>query len=301
MIIVFGSINLDIMVPVGRMPASGETLLGGDCRISPGGKGANQAHAARLAGVEVTMVGKIGEDAFATAALAQLKDSGVDLRYVTRTPRATGCASIWVEPNGNSTIVVAPGANQDLKASDLDETALAEGSVLLLQQEVPVEENAKLAARARKQGLRVVLNAAPALQTPLELLDQVDDLIVNEIELRQVAEALGMSDVTDRDLPQCLARRARTRIIATYGADGLVHCDGARTTKLPAHKVKAVDTTAAGDTFVGVFCACVARQIPDEEALAFANRAAALSCTRTGAQVSQPRWDEIAASTTNQA
>lgn len=292
MIIVFGSINLDIMVPVERMPVPGETVLGGDCIMSPGGKGANQAHAARLAGADVALVGKVGGDAFAEPALTCLRAAGVDLGRVGRSAtHPTGCATIWVDAEGGSTIVVSPGANRGLKASDLDDETLARASLLLLQQEVPMDEMAEVAARAHRAGLRVVLNAAPAMPVPDGLLACVDDLIVNEIELRQIAASAGLGDAS----PAALASRTGTRVVATYGAQGLVHHHDGTELRLPAHAVEAVDTTAAGDTFVGVYCACLARGLAEADALGFANRAAALACTRRGAQASQPGWDEIAA------
>lgn len=293
MIIVFGSINLDITVPVERMPAPGETLLGGDCIMSPGGKGANQAHAARLAGAEVAMVGRVGGDGFAAPALARLEAAGVDLTRVGRSPRPTGCATIWVAPDGESTIVVSPGANLDAAADDLDDATLSRAKLLLLQHEVPLAENARLIARARRAGLRIVLNAAPAMPVPADVLEAIDDLVVNEIEIRQIAAAAGLDTEPADTLPGRVAKRLGAAVTATYGAAGLVHHDGVSETRLEACRIEPVDTTAAGDTFVGVFCACLGRGMAENEALELANRAAALCCTRHGAQAAQPRLEAI--------
>ena len=161
-LLVFGSINLDLSLPVPRLPAVGETLLGGAALLSPGGKGANQAHAARRYGAVVRMAGAVGADALADAALAGLKAAGVDLTGVRRLPgEATGVALIQVTPGGDNAIAVGPGANARVKAADVDDAALA-GVELLLQGEVPLAESMALARRAKARGARVTLNLAPA-------------------------------------------------------------------------------------------------------------------------------------------
>lgn len=297
-IVVFGSINLDIIVPVARLPERGETLLGGDAVFSPGGKGANQAHAARLAGAEVAMVGRVGSDGLAEPALALLERNGVDLACVGRSDRATGCATIWNGADGSSTIVVSPGANEDVTADDVPDALLEPGKVLLLQQEVPLAENARLVERAARRGVPVVLNAAPAVEPPDAIFGGVDYLIVNEIELRMIAAAHGLSG--EDDMPALLARKLDLTVIATFGDKGVVYTDGSEAGEVAAHPIDVVDTTGAGDTFVGVFAACLARD-PDlsrpdlDRAVGLANAAAALSCRRRGAQAAQPRWDDFAA------
>jgi len=290
-VVVFGSINLDIIVPVPRLPVAGETLLGGDALISAGGKGANQAHAARLAGVAVTMVGRVGQDGLAESALALLTEAGVDLTLVGRSDRATGCATIWTGQDGSSTIVVSPGANADVAADDVPDALLRPGTVLVMQHEVPLEENARLIARAKTAGVRTILNAAPAGVPSRETLRAVDTLVVNEIELQMLCERL---DITGDDLPAALAASLGTVVIATYGAGGVVRTDGAARVHVPACEAEVVDTTGAGDTFVGVFAACLARGMADTPALEHANAAAALCCARRGAQVAQPVWDAYA-------
>lgn len=290
-IVVFGSINLDVIIPVERLPMPGETLLGGDAVISPGGKGANQAHAARLARADVAMVGRVGDDGLAEPALALLAGAGVDLSHVGTSSRTTGCATIWSGPEGSSTIVVAPGANADVRADDVTDALLHPGAILLLQQEVPLGENARVIKRASSRGVTTILNAAPALMPPGGMLKDVDYLVVNEIELQMICKMRGLSG---EGLPELLARQLGTVVVATYGTGGVLRTDGRSTLHIPAHRVEVVDTTGAGDTFVGVFAACLARGLDETRTLELANTAAALSCTQRGAQAAQPKWEEFA-------
>lgn len=296
MIIVFGSINIDITLQVDALPQPGETLLGRSMLISPGGKGANQAHAARLAGSEVRLFGCVGRDAFASAALAQLRASGVRLAGVTTVSEPTGCATIWLSEGGISTIVVASGANWLADQRAVPDEALSPDSFLVLQQEVPPEQNWRLVERARARGARIMFNAAPGSAIPPEILSAIDFLVVNEIEIRQVADSLGAQDIPADQLPAWLAGRFGTTVIATLGADGVVCRTANRVIRLPVRPIVPLDTTAAGDTFVGVLASCLDRHSALEKALDFANRAAAICCTRSGAQKSQPTWDEIAGS-----
>src|SRR5436305_1801236 len=163
MILVFGSINIDLMVPVPELPHPGETVLGGDYQLLPGGKGANQALAACRAGASVTMAGAVGNDGFAAAALELLRRDGVDLGLVRRVERPTGCAAIMVGESGENLIAVAPGANTEAVASAVPDEVLGSGTIVLCQMEVPVAETAALTRRAAARGARIVLNLAPAL------------------------------------------------------------------------------------------------------------------------------------------
>lgn len=297
MILVFGSVNMDIAIQVPALPAAGETILGGDCLLSPGGKGANQAHAARLAGAEVMLAGCIGRDAFAEPALAGLRNAGVDCSLVTKSDQSTGCATIWVNPAGVSTIVVAPGANGALRAAQVPDEVLTSETILLLQHEVPLAENWELVGRVKTKGGKVMLNAAPAAAIPEAVLRMLDYLLVNEVELAQVAAFAGLSAVGAGENPDALAHglavKSGTTVVATFGAEGLICSDGRRQQRLAAQKITPLDTTAAGDTFLGVFAACLERGLALAECLKLANRAAALACLKPGAQKSQPRWAEI--------
>ena len=298
MVIVFGSINIDIAVRLARLPERGETVLGHGCVISPGGKGANQAHAARRAGAEVAMAGKVGEDAFAAEALARLRAEGVDLTHVESTGEPTGCATIWVEEEtGASTIAVASGANTQVTHSQVPDALLDGNPVVLLQHEVPLDENRRLVERAARRGCRILLNAAPAFPVPEEVLAALDVLIVNEIEIVQVAAHAGGGDEPVEHLPEWLARRFGLTVAATYGEQGSLCHTGRQAIHTPALPVRPVDTTGAGDTYAGVLAAMLSRGRDLRDATRYATAAASLACTRAGAQSSQPGWGEIAART----
>ena len=296
MVIVFGSINIDIAVSLDRLPERGETVLGHGCVISPGGKGANQAHAARRAGAEVAMVGKTGADAFASAALARLQAEGVGLDRVEDSDEPTGCATIWVEEGtGASTIAVASGANMHVTHTQVPDELLAGEPTVLLQHEVPRDENRRLVERAARRGCRILLNAAPAFPVPEDVLAAVDLLIVNEIEIAQVAAHAGGGDEPPERLPEWLARRFGLTVAATYGGAGTLCHTGHEAIRTPALSIEPVDTTGAGDTFCGVLAATLDAGRSVRDAARYATAAGSLACTRAGAQSSQPAWPEIAA------
>ena len=296
MVIVFGSINVDIAFSLERIPERGETVLGHGCVISPGGKGANQAHAARRAGADVAMVGMVGSDAFAAPALDRLRAAGVDIERVGETDEPTGCATIWVEEGtGASTIAVASGANMQVRHGQVPDTLLDEASILLLQQEVPLDENRRLVERAAARGCRILLNAAPAFPVPDDVLAAVDVLIVNEIEIVQVASSVGGGDEPPERLPAWLARRFGLTVAATWGEEGSLCHTGSEAIRTPALSIDPVDTTGAGDTFCGVLAAMLAAGHGLAEAARYASAAGSLACTRAGAQSAQPARDEIEA------
>jgi ribokinase len=294
MLTVFGSINLDISVGCAHLPRPGETLLGTNALLSPGGKGANQAHAARRFGVPARLFGKVGGDAFAGPALAKLADSDVDLSGVeVAGSEATGLATITVTQTGENAIIVAPGANLAASASQVSNAVLRASRVLLLQLEVPWPESQALARRARSAGCKVVLNASPLPQgTSLEL-DAVDLLIVNSVELDQLCTQHGIGGSTV-ERARRLADAQHIDVLVTLGADGslLMQADGQQI-RAPALPVKAVDTTGAGDTYAGVLCAAMASGETPQQAMAFASVAASLACLRAGAQLAQPSRAEI--------
>ena len=296
MVIVFGSINIDIAVNVARLPERGETVLGHGCVVSPGGKGANQAHAARRAGAEVAMVGQVGADAFAVPALARLRAEGVDLGRVEESDEPTGCATIWVEEGtGASTIAVASGANMRVTHDQVPDELLDGEPVVLLQHEVPLDENWRLVERAARRGCRILLNAAPAFPVPDAVLAALDVLVVNEIEIGQVAAQAGGADEPPESLPAWLARRFGLTVAATWGEAGSLCHTGREAIRTPALPVRPVDTTGAGDTFSGVLAAALAEGHDLRAAARLATVAGSLACTRAGAQVSQPARAEIAA------
>lgn len=278
MILVFGSINVDIMVPVPHLPAPGETVLGGDYIIAPGGKGANQALAARRAGSNVLMVGAVGRDVFAETALSLLRRDGVDLSLVTAVDRPTGYAAITVDAAGENTIAGASGANLAVNAEQVADRLLGPEIVLLVQREIPAAENATLMRRARERGTCIVMSLAPAGPiTPIQLED-IDILIANEGE----AATLGS------DSPGT-ARRLRQGLIVTRGAAGAVaFLANGDTVEVPTLDIKPVDTTGAGDTFAGVLAAGLDQKLGLDHALRRASAAAALACLAIGAQPAMP-------------
>ncbi len=278
MILVFGSVNVDLVFPVPRLPGPGETVLGGDYALFAGGKGANQALAARRAGAEVTLVGAVGRDGFAAAALDPLSRAGIDIRLVRTVAQPTGCAAIMVSSSGENMIAVASGANAAVRCDQVPDELLAPGTMLVAQMEVPPAETAAMVRRVRAGGGRSVLNLAPASPIAPELLRDIDLVVANEGE----ADALGPD-------PARVAGLVRQGLVVTRGAAGATAylADGRRLS-VPALPVVPVDTTGAGDTFVGVLAAALDLGASLEAALRRASAAAGLACLARGAQTAMP-------------
>lgn len=292
MVIVFGSLNIDLVARVEALPQAGETVLGSDYVAVPGGKGANQALAARRAGAEVVMVGAVGRDAFADAALAALAADGVDVSRVARADAPTGAAFIAVDGAGRNQIVVAPGANALASAAALEGLDPAHG-ILMLQGEVPEPEILAAARWGRAKNLTIMLNRAPAGPVPRELLDLTDILLVNEHEIMAVAEGHGI-DTTDADaVASGLSAAFRLAVAVTLGAEGALCWADGICHSAPALAVAVVDTTAAGDAFCGAFAAARSRRRGYETCVDFATAAGSLACTGFGAQPSLPHRDAI--------
>lgn len=280
--VVFGSLNLDLVLPVGTLPAPGQTVLGDDLRRYPGGKGANQAVAAAAlaAGGRVRLVGRVGADAEGSFLLAEAAAAGVDVSGVRADAGATtGHALILVDRHGENIIAVAPGANARLDHTDAARAAgpLGPGDTLICQLEVPVAAVAAAVRAARAAGALVVLNAAPAVAVPPALLADVDILVVNESEAR----AIGTAD------PAALAARTGCAVVVTLGGEGAAFAepDGGRAARTPSHPVDVVDTTGAGDVFVAGLAVARHRGADLPEAVAFAVAAGALAVTSPGARV----------------
>ena len=293
MVIVFGSINLDLIFSLPHIPRPGETVLGPCTRIEPGGKGANQAVAAARDGAAVTMAGAVGRDALADGALVLLREAGVNLDRVRSVEASTGCAAITVDAAGNNAIAVGSGANLFTHASQVEDALLGPDSTVVLQMEVSAAETAGLIARARAAGARVVLNLAPAAPLPEDALRAVDVLVVNETEAAWLSANLGC---------EASAASLRTRlggiaVVLTQGSEGadVAGRDGAWN-ELP-QQVNAVDTTAAGDCFVGVLAHRLDQGATLHQAVRRASIAAALCCTNPGSQSSIPTKTAIDAFT----
>ncbi len=293
MITVFGSINVDMVTRVKRIPGPGETVHGTDYALIPGGKGANQALAACRAGAAVRLVGAIGNDDFAQTALRELEAGGVDLTAVTHRTGTTGVAIITVDEGGENTIALSPGANAHADAAAIPEGAFGSGDTLLLQMEVPVAQNYAAAADARAAGARVILSLAPYEPLSPDELVAFDMLIVNEHEATDLAKHLAVAGGTPEETVTALAATLGRTVIATLGPDGAIAADGKEVIRVPALQVTPVDTTGAGDTFCGVLAAWLDEGASLRTAMARAAVAGSLACTREGAQPSFPTRAEI--------
>lgn len=277
---VVGSINLDLVASGAPLPRAGETVTGAQFAQHPGGKGANQALAARRLGADVSMIGCVGDDALAEPALALLREDGVDVSTVmSEIGTTTGVALIAVSPEGENQITVASGANSRVSAQDAANLEAAD--IVLCQLEVPVSAVQAAVTRAHEIGARSVVNLAPAIDVPNALLEQTDILIVNEIEAAYYGDALHQGEGW---------------VVVTLGKAGAVlYAGGKELARAPAFEVEAVDTTGAGDTFCGALAVAIAEQMPPETALRFASAAAALAVTRAGAQPSLPTRAKVEA------
>lgn len=293
MITVFGSINLDFVVVLPRLPGPGETVSGPDHQTFPGGKGANQALAACRAGAEVKMIGAVGRDAFAALALANLREANIDLSGVHETEGTTGIAFIGVDPSGENQIMVASGANKRMRAAWLKGT-LAAGDTLLMQGEVPGPEVAEAIEIAKGAGARVMWNPAPVPDRAYaDLVRSVDVLIVNKGEASAIGTHLGLPG-DPVGFTGALATGDRL-IVVTLGANGVYARSGSQGFRILPSKVEAKDTTGAGDAFCGALVAALDRNASLERALAEGVAAGSLACMATGAQSSAPYRTEIAA------
>ncbi len=293
-VLVVGSLNMDLVVPVERHPGPGETVIGGDLQRFPGGKGANQAVAAARLGARVRMVGRVGEDAYGEELKRGLEAEGIQTAAVRRVAGPTGVALISVSADGQNAIIVSPGANARLRPEDLAPELFEDAGVVVLQLETPLETVQRAAELGRAAGARVLLNAAPAQTLPPELLRLLDVLVVNEFEAAQIAastepktseEALALARALSRLVPL---------VVVTLGGRGLVWAGASSEGTMPPFEVEPVDTTAAGDAFVGGLAAALAAGEPLEQALRFGSAAGALATTRPGAQPSLPTADEVA-------
>jgi len=276
-----------------RHPKPGETIIGGDLQHFHGGKGANQAVAAARLGGRVRMVGRVGADAYGAELKRGLEAEGIATADVAEIDSPTGVALISVSEDGQNAIIVSPGANARLRPEDLSPAQFANAKVVVLQLETPLETVQRAAELGREAGARVLLNAAPAQELPEELLQELDVLVVNEFEAAQVA---GEEEPESMEEALSLARQLARRVpvvVITLGARGLVWAGAEGEGYLPAFEVQAVDTTAAGDAFVGGLAAALAAGEPFAAALKYGSAAGALAATRPGAQPSLPRKNEI--------
>jgi len=290
-ITVVGSLNMDLVARAPRIPEPGETIIGTGFRTAPGGKGANQAVAAARLGAQVSMVGRVGVDAFAGQLLDNIAAAGVDHTFVVQdSEAATGVALIVVDDAGQNSIVVASGANMRLVPADVDaaEAVISSADVLLLQLESPLETVTRAAELAHAHGVRVILNPAPARSLPAALLSIVDVLVPNEGETALLTGLPVGSDAEAEAAAAALRDIGVGTVILTLGQRGAILASEKGTQLLPAFDVSPVDTTAAGDAFVGGFAVALAEGRTLAEAVRWGNAAGALATTKLGAQPSLP-------------
>jgi ribokinase len=295
-VIVIGSSNTDMVVKTNHLPRPGETILGGSFFMNAGGKGANQAVAAARLGGDVTFFARVGKDIFGEQALTLFKKEGIDTSYIVNdNDLPSGVALITVDDKGENCIAVAPGANDALSADDLrkHEAVLKKSGLILIQLEIPLSTVEYAASIAADAGIPIILNPAPARLLPDELLQKITIITPNEKE----AEMLTGIPVIDRPSAEksalFLSEKGIKTIIITMGSQGALVLHEEKFTMIPAPKVNAVDSTAAGDVFNGALAVALLENMNLEDAVQFANKSAAISVTRLGAQASAPYRKEL--------
>jgi ribokinase len=295
-ILVVGSSNTDMIIKLDRIPKPGETVLGGEFVTAAGGKGANQAVGAARAGGKVTLVARVGQDAFGDRAVAGLVEDGIHVQHISRDKaHPSGVALIFVAKDGENSIAVAGGANGRLSPADVKKAAraFASASVVVMQLETPLATVQVAAVLAAKHGVPVILNPAPARPLPDTLLKRVSILTPNETEAELLTGVKVVSEAAAAKAADRLLAKGVRVVILTLGARGAFVADAGGKRLVPTFRVKAVDTTAAGDIFNGALAVALAEGMPLVEAVRFGCAAAAISVTRPGAQPSAPRRAEI--------
>ena len=292
-IIVVGSLNTDLVVRTPRFPQPGETISGEDLQVIPGGKGANQAVAAARLGANVSMLGRVGKDNFGDFLLDNLKANHVDTHLIEREDASTGTATIIVDANGQNSIILSAGANGNVSSVDVEHASFSDYSLLLLQLEIPTPTVLSAAKLAKQNGVRVVLNPAPAKELPDELISLADFIIPNETEL-SLLTGMEVNDIPSaEEAARALLNKGAKNVIVTLGSKGALIVNEKTNIHMETYKVDVVDTTAAGDAFIGGLASVLdsANSLPD--AVRYACACGALAATIFGAQPSLPRKEEV--------
>lgn len=284
MLIVFGSINMDMVVEPEHLPKAGETVLCDDYELFPGGKGANQALAAARIGARVALVGCAGGDSYSRLILDTIRRQGVLTSGVAHSDRPTGCAMILREQGGRNRIIVASGANNDTKADQVPDEIMRPENIILTQTEVPAEQVFELVTRAHDLGVRVILNLAPAVTIPQEILSKLWILVVNDVEVGQVATSLSIAGDGPEDFAKGIAAKGKIICIATLAEKGsiVVMPDGSSFHVDALAIDEVVDTTGAGDAYCGTLAACLYNGLDLKTSVRWAAVAGSLACTKDG-------------------
>ena len=295
-IVVLGSSNTDMVIKSPKLPLPGETIIGGAFFMNQGGKGANQAVAAARMGADVQFISKIGTDIFGKQSIKGYKDEGINVDKIFIDESApSGIALISVDGVGENSILVAPGANSNLLPADLDKVIeeIKQAGILLMQLEIPMASIEYAAEAAFNNNVKVILNPAPACKLSRKLIDCLFLIVLNESEAEYVSGVSVSGEATAIEAATKISDMGVKNIIVTLGSDGVIAMIDREVFKVPAIKVNAIDTTAAGDTFCGVLSVGIMEGMPVIEAIKLANKAAALSVTRMGAQKSIPYRNEF--------
>ncbi len=294
-ILVLGSSNTDMIVKSRNIPRLGETVLGGEFVMGAGGKGANQAVAAKRLGADVCFICKVGNDLFGDSAISGYIREGIDTSRILRSSKASGVALILVDSSAENCISVASGANADFSVEDVESCrdALCDCDILLLQNEIPTESVARAARLAHEAGAYVILNPAPAAELPEDIFGCIDLMIPNQVEAGFYSGVSIVDEESAVKAAQSLKAMGVANVIITMGSKGSLCCVGGKVVFTEARKVKAVDTTAAGDTFCGALAVAVGEGKSLAEAVLFATAASALAVQKVGAQESIPYRSEL--------
>jgi ribokinase len=291
-ILVVGSLNADLVVRAPRFPQPGETISGGNLQVIAGGKGANQAVAAARLGANVSMLGRVGNDTFGDFLLDNLRQNNVDAAHIQRDDASTGTAIIVVDENGQNSIVLSAGANGQVTPSDISSASFSTFNLLLLQLEIPTLTVLHAAQRAREHNVRVILNPAPAKELPDELIALTDFIIPNETEL-SLLTGVDVKDIASAErAARVLLDRGAAHVIVTMGSKGALIVNRETSIQVDTFAVDAVDTTAAGDAFIGGFATSL-ESSSLLDAVRYGCACGALACTKFGAQPSLPNAEQV--------